>query len=130
MTRKRPAYRPKPYEPKGKVLQLLYAMEEEPGRVWSLPEAARVMETGANGVMALVAYALKAGAMYRGKVMNAVALSPKPFKEGGMDPKPAFRAIAPLPPVGCWKQALDDPRIPRVVEGWTPPKMVPPRASA
>jgi hypothetical protein len=112
---------PTPYRPKGKIIPLLQAMAREPDRVWSIPEAARVMSTSTKSVMATCGYALKAGIMYRTVRLGMVVLSSRPFDPCTMK-EPSARTLTL--PASNWMTRDDDPRIPRVVPGWTPPKMV------
>lgn len=111
----------KEYTPRGKVNLLLQAMAEDPGRIWSIPEAAEVMECGRTGVIAMVSYALLAGQMYRGKRGGYAVLSLNPFRPAGS----GHEARGPVIPQAIPKwNPEEDARIPRIVPGWSPPKMV------
>lgn len=111
----------KQYTPRGKVTLLLQAMAEDPGRIWSIPEAAEIMECGRTGVLAMVKTALLDGAMYRGKRGGYAVLSPRPFRPTGMG-QAERRPITPQA-IPKWNPQ-EDARIPRVIPGWAPPRMV------
>lgn len=124
----------KEYAPRGKVVPLLQAMEENPDRCWSLQEAAVLLKTPKNGVMSMVTYALRAGVIHRGRDTSGggVILRKTPFAPGEALPAPGKienhgrRAKTH----GAWTPEAGDIRIPRVVAGWVPPVMTPPRSLA
>lgn len=124
------------YEPKGKMLQWLTAMRAAPeNTVWTAAEAAQVMGCPVRQVNAYAAYALDRGVIFRqvlgaGKRRKSLfSLQPFPSQAA---PRAVLKAsrermVAKAPP--RWVPEPDDLRIPRVVPGWKPPVMVPPRVT-
>jgi hypothetical protein len=118
------------YKPKGKIIPLLEAIEADRLRVFSVAEAAALMKVPRCAVMAMVAYAIRAGLIFRGKdVAGRAVLRGTAFPAGQAAVLPPFtEAICkPRRKAPGWRPDEDDVRIARVVPGWTPPKMVPPR---
>lgn len=118
------------YSPKGKILLLLAEMERDPARVWSIPEAGAVMGVRSGGVIAAVTYALRAERMYRGLKDGRAVLSGTPFPVDALPPPTGKKYRSRVKSASGWETDPDDLRIPRVVPGWKPPVMVPPRATA
>ena len=109
------------HEPKGRAKKLLDAMQAEPSHtVWTVPQAARAMGVKNSEVMAYVLGMVKAERLYRSRREGAVVLSLAPFSGKPAKPKWEPKPIPQWNPEG-------DPRVPRVVAGWKPPVMVPPR---
>jgi hypothetical protein len=119
---------PKPYEPKGAIVPFMEAVAANPKRVWTYPEAARVMGLEARRVSATVLHAVQCGYLYRGGKRGSTVLSGTPFAPEYDKPVQSRRKV-PLCE-GEWPTTMDDPRVPKVVQGWTPPKMTPPRVAA
>lgn len=109
-----------PYVPRGRVTLLLEAFRDEPKRVWTTSEVARLIEVGHREVSAYVSYAIKAQVIHRVKRGRDVFYSLTPFRDAPKPPPAKPRKPAAWNPEG-------DPRIPQVVAGWRPPTMVPPR---
>ena len=103
------------YTPKGRMAEWLAAMRANPGRTWTTAEAAAIMGIDVRRISGYAAYALRCGAIYRSKLGRGVRYSLKPFPDG---PKPAPKK----PAVKQWSPE-GDPRVPKVVPGWMPPKM-------
>lgn len=118
----------KPYSPKGKTLLLLSAMRAEPDRQWSLKEAGAAMGMRSNKVAATIAYALRAGAIYRGGQTRATRLSLQPFDGRMAVPVPEIKKYEGFVNIqDGWVTGWDDPRVPKVVPGWRAPQMIAPR---
>jgi hypothetical protein len=116
------------YQPRGRVKTLIDAMQDDPHRVWTVPEVARLLKIGTNEVMAYVLYALKAEAIHRGKREGLVLFSLTPFPEHeALKKKP--RPQRKREPAIAWDPS-DDLRIPRFDPAWRPPVMVAPRAGS
>lgn len=111
------------YTPRGKVRPLIEAMQAEPFRTWTVPEAAAWLKVPSRGVMAMVAYAIRAKVVHRGVVEGRTVLRGSPFPAGQQVTPPPTRSKQPV----AWATPADDIRIPRVVPDWKPPRMVPPR---
>jgi len=122
----------KVYTPKGKIIPFLKEMDRDPERVWTLPEAAVILCIASNGVVPMVTYALRAKRMFRG--LNAAGktiLSGRPFP-GQSLPVPAPRhnerqRVKKAHLAENWVTTHEDIRVPKVIPGWRPPAMVPPR---
>lgn len=113
---------PKPYTPKGIVVPFIEAASAEPSRIWSYPEAAEVMGIIVKKVSATVATAVEAGLLFKGRRLGATVLSAKPFEN--IAPPPRNRHLHLVKMADSWMTTMDDPRVPKVVAGWVPPKMV------
>jgi hypothetical protein len=119
---------PKPYTPKGIVVPFIEAANAEPHRIWSYPEAAEVMGIIVKKVSATVATAVEAGLLFKGRRLGATVLSAREFEN--VAPPPRNRHLHLIKIADHWTTTMDDPRVPKVVAGWVPPKMNPPRAAA
>ena len=121
----------KPYKPKGKVVPLIQAMQDDPSRIWNVQEVSSCIGVSPRGVGAMLTYALHAGVIFRGVGEDGqMIFRGQPF---AANVKPAELPILKLNRVKGmtgWPTDPDDPRIPKVVAGWAPPRMVPPRAAA
>jgi hypothetical protein len=119
---------PKAYAPKGAIVPLMEAVAAKPAKRWTYEEAGNLMGMKSRRVSATVTYAVQAGLLYRGKWNGQTAISGVPFPpEDSRQAQP--RRKVPLCD-GEWPTTHDDPRVPKVVPGWVPPKMNPPRAVA
>lgn len=116
-----------PYEPKGRAAVLLDEMRKDRARRWTYAEVAKLLDIQPKAVGATVQNSVRAGLIYAGYTEEArMALSVEPFPEHlRQKPKPMgkVRDQARKPPKE-WTPDPTDPRIMRVVPGWTPPKMV------
>jgi hypothetical protein len=114
----------KEYNPtKGKIVPLLALMKEDPMREFSVAEAAEVMRCSTKSVSPLAAWACKSGVMFRRTVERRLFLRGSPYPEAEqkvMARKHPERVVIR----DGWATDPDDPRIGKVVPGWTPPKMV------
>lgn len=113
---------PKPYTPKGVVVPFIEAAKAEPHRIWSYPEAAELMGTIQKKVSATVATAVEAGLLFKGRRLGATVLSASPFEN--VPAPPRNRHLHLIKIADSWTTSMDDPRVPKVVAGWVPPKMV------
>jgi hypothetical protein len=119
------------YHPKstGKLQPLLEAMRADPNpkRLWSPSECAEVMGIKPRHICSFTAYAVQHGVIYRTVIGRTAYHSLEPG-EGCQPPVRAKNRGAKAPKCkGEYVQPLDDIRIPKVVPGWMPPKMVAPR---
>ena len=113
------------YQPKGHVVPFIEAIKADPHRVWSSSEAAEVMKIQVRRVSATVKYPIAAGLIHKGCVWGAVAYSGMPFATSEQaTPGGAKHAKRRKREPVVWTPDPDDLRIPRVVPGWVPPKMV------
>jgi hypothetical protein len=113
------------YEPRGACAVLLKVMQASPHRVWSVPEAAEIMDVSRKSVPSTVANALRAGLMFRGKTSSgSMAIGLKPFSDPVRVPEKTSKEISRAKPADGWLTTPDHPRIGKVVPGWVPPKMV------
>jgi hypothetical protein len=109
------------YTTKGKAARMLEAVQAEPDRIFSVPEAAQIMDVNPHGVLATLRCALAGGALYRGLRDGRAVFRARPFAPG--DSPRARRGLG----ASSWTTPVDHPRIPRVVDGWKPPRMEAPR---
>lgn len=114
----------KPYTPRGYIVPLIQAAKADPQRIFTVSEAVKLMGVKSRKVGGSLTYALRAGMIFRGKVNGLTAYKGSPFADGGMPPPPVPQKIARIKPASGWETDPDDPRVPKVVPGWTPPKMV------
>jgi hypothetical protein len=112
------------YEPKGCMLVWLAAMREEPERIWTSAEAAKVMGVHVRTVGSYAAYAEAAGVIHRQSSRKPVTWGLKPPAGGVLERAKQGRWTAKEVP--RWNPG-DDIRVLRVVPGWKPPQMVAPR---
>jgi hypothetical protein len=122
-------YRPKPT---GKLQPLLEVMraDPDPKRLWSPAECAEIMGIKPTHICSFTAYAVQHGVIYR-TVIRRTAYHSLEKVEGSQPPARAKnRGGRPPKCKGHYEQPLDDIRIPKVVPGWFPPKMVAPRAGS
>jgi hypothetical protein len=112
------------YEPKGCMLVWLAAMRDEPNRIWTSAEAAKVMGVRVGTVGSYAAYAEAAGVIHRQSNKKPVTWGLKPPEGGVLAPAKKGRWTAKAIPQ--WDPG-EDIRVPRVVPGWKPPQMVAPR---
>lgn len=112
----------KDYEPGGKMKLWLAAMRAEPERIWTSEEAAKALKTSINHVHGYSDYAVAKGVIFRTKRRNRVVYGLQPFPDVEQtQPVPRLKKRAAK---GEWRPNPDDLRIPKVVPGWVPPKMV------
>lgn len=111
------------YTPHGRMIPLLAAMEAEPDRTFTGAEAAQIMDCDVRTVTAYVFYAARAGRVFKrveGKGnKRKLFLRATPFEAPAV-PVHTMRAK----PLRDWITTDEDVRVPKVVPGWTPPKMV------
>lgn len=96
------------YEPQGTTKPFIDAVRMEPQRVWSLAEAAQLMDVQQSRVGAWLEYAMRQKAVHRGRRNGQIVYSGTPFP-----PEAAF----PLP-------------AERNAQEWKPPQMIAPRAGS
>jgi hypothetical protein len=117
---------PKQWVPTGAIVPFMEAVAANPTRQWSYPEIARVMGIPSRRVSATVLHVVERGLLFRGGSHRETLLSGVPFPE----PAP-LRKSSDRPQIAeGWVTSQDDIRVQKVVPGWTPPKMIPPRAAA
>lgn len=117
------------YQPRGRVKVLMDAMRDDPHRVWTVREIARLLKVRTNEVTAYALYAMKAQALFRGKRDGETVFAPMPFPEHeALTPKK--RKVRPANRTAVNWNPGDDIRVPRVVPNWRPPVMVAPRAGS
>lgn len=107
---------------KGKALPFIEAVAAEPHRIWSVPEAAKIMGCNVHGVCHVLTRALAQGLVFRGKREGVAVFRGTPFPAHEAERPPPLRNRKPK--TGAWTPDPDDLRIPKVVPGWAPPKMV------
>jgi hypothetical protein len=113
----------KPYKPKGVVLNLLSAMRAEPEREFTATECAEIMGCIPRAVGAFVEYSLKFGLIAKRKENRKCFFRAAPYTDEAVPKLRTPTNQLKLRPPGPWTPDLDDPRIPRMVEGWKPPVM-------
>jgi hypothetical protein len=124
-----------PYTPKGKVVLLLQAIENDRHREFNSKEAGKIMDCDKRGVGASIEYARRAGLLFCRTVRGAMYIRGIPYPDQaeqdavreGTDKAMRSRGRTKAAP---WTPDPDDLRIPKVVPGWKPPVMTPPRAVA
>jgi hypothetical protein len=112
------------YKPKGAIVPFLAAVATDPHGVWTATEAAQVMQIQVRKVSATLKYAVGHGVLYRSEMQGRVVYRGVPF-----DASAAKTLVTPKPrrvqrQIGAWAPRADEIRIPQVVPGWLPPKMV------
>jgi len=122
----------KEYEPRGLIVPFIKAVKAEPERVWTVADAIRITGQRSNKLGGSLTYALRHRIIYRGKRDGLTVYLGVPFPEGNVDPPPLKeryeRRIRKSAGNG-WITTEDDIRVPKVVQGWTPPQMVAPRSA-
>lgn len=123
---------PKPYTPKGKIVPFLAAVKEDPARTWTAVQVAEAIGGKSHGVVAMLTYALRNEALYRGKdATGRMVFRGRPFASKAIEPLPLPPLVSPkqsrAKTASGWLTSEDDPRVPKVVAGWKPPQMIPPR---
>jgi hypothetical protein len=114
--------RAKPYEPKGRMADLVSALEAEPGRTFTSQEAAQIMGCELVAVSSAVFYAVRAGRIFKkAQSRRLLLLRATPFPG---ESSQANRPINVRKEADGWATDPDDPRIGKVVLGWKPPQMV------
>lgn len=120
----------KPYTPTGKIVPFIEAMRDDPHRIWTIADIARVMGLQSNKVGGSLLYAERNGIVFRGKRNGLTVFRGVPFEFGGREPPPAKKKPSRIIQItGGWATPPDHIRIPKVIPGWTPPVMVAPRTS-
>lgn len=115
----------KAYEPSGMVRLLLEAVKDEPSRIFTVSEAAKVMGISSVRVYGSIAYAVRAGVLHRGTKGGVLVLSGSPLAEELPLPKQQQDKNLHRKPVAAgWATDPSDPRIGKVIPGWVPPQMV------
>lgn len=117
------------YQPKGRVLLLLPLMRAEPNRVFKADEIARIIKCDSKAVGATMEHPIANGLVYRMKFKGDRAVYYKGSPFDGQEvkaPKVRKRSKAEyfVRIQDGWTTTMDDPRVPKVVAGWVPPKMV------
>lgn len=119
---------PVTYNPVGPMKRWYEAMKAEPDRIWTTKEISAVLEIAPKRVHGHVSFALSKGAIYRGKRGRWTLYALKDFPPDERHPRNETedqrRGALPV-----WEPE-NDMRIPKVVAGWTPPKMVCARLAA
>jgi hypothetical protein len=113
----------KPYEPRGKIVPLINLAKADPDRIIFTDEACRICGERSNKLGGSLTYALRAEVIFRGKINGKTAYRGRPFDAHAMPPPPLPVKLGRRKG-GEWQPDPDDLRIPKVVPGWTPPKMV------
>jgi hypothetical protein len=109
---------PRPYTPTGVITPLMEAVKDEPTRLWNYQQAAEVMGITASRVSATTLKAVEAGLLFRGPRDGVTHLSGQPFKTSkGLK-------ITNIRMRDDWTTTMEDVRVPKVVAGWVPPRMV------
>jgi hypothetical protein len=103
-----------PYQPAGKILPLIAAIQAEPMREFLSSDAAEMMHCDIRAVSATVKPAADAGFLFLRVHLQKLRIRGTPYQEIKKEHVPEWT------PVG-------DIRIPQVVPGWFPPRMVAPR---
>lgn len=122
------------YEPTGKILKLLAAVEAEPMREFHPREVAVIADCDVRAVTAMVEYARRARRIFRRREGRAWMYRGTPYRNREEAALPTGGRRKKQDPMNMraaevrkWDPTADDPRIPKVVPGWRPPVMVPPR---
>lgn len=111
------------YEPGGRMKLWLAAMRAEPERVWTPAEAAAVMGIPNKKVGGYAEYAILHGFIFQSKKGRGCLYALHRFEGFLPPPKGIPQGRRKARAVPKWEPG-DDIRIPKVVPGWTPPKMV------
>lgn len=111
------------YEPRGRMAIWLEHVKADPARVWTAAEAAEVMGMHSGKIGGTALYAIEAGVLFAMKKDRRIYFSGRPFRDGMPYNRQTRSEPEPPAPIPKWNPE-DDPRIPRVIPGWTPPKMV------
>lgn len=126
----------KPYTPRGAIVPFLQAIEADPLREFTSRQAAEIMDCDYRAVASTLEYARRARLVFIRKERGALRIRGTPYRD--QEAQDMARAATDKAMrlsgrknggVG-WATRPDDPRIPMVVPGWTPPQMVAPRGAA
>jgi hypothetical protein len=125
----------KEYVPRGLIVPFIEAVKKDPDRSFTVSETLRLVGVKSNKLGGSLTYALRNGVVFRAKIDGKVVYRGKPFDAAvamNPPPKPPTTIARRLrgKTQDAWTPDLDDIRIPKVVPGWVPPKMVCPRAPA
>jgi hypothetical protein len=113
----------KPYEPKGTARKLIDAIATDPARVWTTTEACEVMGIHVRKLYATLQNSVKYGLIYQAKRGGRLVISGQPFSAAQLI-APVAKYVPRAHVAGGWQTDPNDPRIGKVVQGWTPPRMV------
>lgn len=120
----------KEYAPKGRVLAILPMFAAEPNRVFKSDEISKILGCDLKGVSATLEHPIKNGLVYRMKFPGHRAIHFKGSPFDGQEVKVRERTRArgkrdyAVKLQDGWLTSMDDPRVPKVIPNWTPPKMV------
>ena len=121
------------YEPRGLIVPFIKAVKAEPERIFTVAEAIRITGQRSNKLGGSLTYALRHRILYRGKRDGLTVYRGIPFPEGNIDPPEVkekyVRRIRKAGSNG-WITTEEDVRVPKVVQGWVPPRMIAPRSAA
>lgn len=120
--------------PKGKIVKLLLAVESDRWREFDSKEAAEIMGCDIRAVSTSLEAARKAGYLFVRKERGTLRIRGTAYQDQAaqdVQRSGTDRAIrsAKSGRVPAWATPADDPRIPKVVAGWCPPVMTPPRGA-
>lgn len=120
----------KPYQARGVAAKFLLAVAADPTRIWTSAEACEVMGIAVRRLYATMAYPVHHQLVYQARRGGRLVLSGVPFEAEQMV-APVVKEYTPRRQTAVgWLTTEDDPRVPKVVPGWTPPKMVCARLAA
>lgn len=128
----------KPYAPTGRVVVFLELVERDLMREFTSREVAEVMECDHRAVGAFLEYSMRAGLIFRRSTGRKCYWRGNPYREGhvrGQSESANERRVRSgmlnaVQPRDGWVTSAEDIRVPKVVAGWKPPVMVPPRGCA
>lgn len=113
-----------PYTPRGKIIPLLKLMREDPMREWTAKDVVAVIGGKPQGASPMLEYAVKAEVIHRSKNADGLMVfRAQPYRASEQVPAEKRLRMPKVNIVNGWATSCDDPRIPRVVPGWVPPRM-------
>lgn len=133
-----PKKAPKPYVPSGRVVVFLEMVERDLMREFTSHEAAGIMGCDPRAVGAFLEHSMRAGLVFFRSTGRKRFWRGQPYREGhvrGQSESANERRVRSgmlnaVQPRDGWVTSADDIRVPKVVAGWKPPAMVPPRGCA
>jgi hypothetical protein len=102
-------------------------MQAEPARTWTSFELAALIKVRPNEVSAYTLNAIKNAVIFRGKRDGVVRFAATQFPEEERFTGKRVVVTQPPSPIPPMWNPEGDVRIPQVVPGWKPPRMVAPR---